>query len=185
VAGAACAGAGIGPTHIHHVVGIVKAYTTRVGAGPFPTELEDSTGDYIQSRGKEFGATTGRRRRCGWLDLVLVGDSVRLNGLSSLAITKLDILTGIDTLKICVAYDLDGRTVHRRPASLKRLARCRPVYREMPGWDEDISAARRFEDFPLQTREYLNTIAEATSVPLSVVSVGPGREETIVLLSPF
>jgi adenylosuccinate synthase len=118
------------------------------------------------------------------LDLVLVKDSVRLNGLTRLAITKLDILTGIETLRVCVAYELDGKSVHHRPASLKRLARCKPVYREMPGWEDDISAARRFEDLPPQAREYLNAIAEATSVPLSVVSVGPGREETIVLENP-
>jgi adenylosuccinate synthase len=185
VAGAVCAGAGIGPTQVHHVVGIVKAYTTRVGAGPFLTELEDATGDYIQSRGKEFGATTGRRRRCGWLDLVVVGDSVRLNGLSSLAITKLDILTGLDTLKVCIAYEQDGQPIHHRPASLSRLAKCRPVYRELPGWQEDISGARRLEDLPSQTRNYLDAIVEGTSVPLSIVSVGPGREETIVLHDPF
>ena len=185
VAGSACAGAGIGPTQVHHVVGIVKAYTTRVGAGPFITELEDDIGDYIQSKGKEFGATTGRRRRCGWLDLVVVGDSVRLNGLSSLAITKLDILTGLDTLKVCVAYDLEGQTIHRRPASLKRLAKCRPVYQEMPGWQEDISHARRLEDLPTQARAYLDTIVQGTSVPLSIVSVGPGREETIMIEAPF
>jgi len=185
VAGSACAGAGIGPTQVHHVVGIVKAYTTRVGAGPFITELEDDIGDYIQSKGKEFGATTGRRRRCGWLDLVVVGDSVRLNGLSSLAITKLDILTGLDTLKVCVAYDLEGQTIRRRPASLKRLAKCRPVYQEMPGWQEDISHARRLEDLPTQARAYLDTIVQGTSVPLSIVSVGPGREETIMIEAPF
>ena len=120
VAGNACAGTGIGPKHLHHIVGIVKAYTTRVGAGPFVTELEDATGDYLQEKGKEFGATTGRRRRCGWLDLVIVGDSVRLNGLDSLAVTKLDVLTGLEKLKICVGYDIDGERISHRPVSLKK-----------------------------------------------------------------
>ncbi len=126
VAGNACAGTGIGPKHLHHIVGIVKAYTTRVGAGPFVTELVDATGDYIQDRGKEFGATTGRRRRCGWLDLVIVGDSVRLNGLDSFAITKLDVLTGLEKLKICVGYEIAGERISHRPVSLKENVRMQP-----------------------------------------------------------
>jgi adenylosuccinate synthase len=167
------------------VLGILKAYTTRVGAGPFPTELLDETGDYIQTRGAEFGATTGRRRRCGWLDLVVAKDSARLNGLSSLGITKLDVLTGLRTLKICVAYELDGKEVHTMPASLAGLSRCTPVYEELPGWQEDISAARTLEQLPPRTRSYLKRIEELTEVPLSIVSVGPGREQTIVLADPF
>jgi len=184
VAGSACAGAGIGPKHLHHVVGIVKAYTTRVGAGPFVTELTDKTGDYIQERGKEFGATTGRRRRCGWLDLVVVRDSVRLNGLDSLAITKLDILTGLDRLKICVGYEIEGKPVNHRPASLKRMAACVPVYKEMPGWEEDISAARDLKQLPEAARNYVKAIQEMAGVPVSIVSVGAGREETIVVRYP-
>jgi adenylosuccinate synthase len=185
VAGSVCAGAGIGPKHLHHVLGIVKAYTTRVGAGPFVTELTDSVGDYIQERGKEFGATTGRRRRCGWLDLAVVGDSVRINGLDSLAITKLDVLTGLDTLKINVAYELEGRRITHRPVSLKQMAQCVPVYEELPGWHDDISQARELNDLPSPARTYLQRIEEITETPLSIVSVGPGREETILLQDPF
>ncbi len=185
VAGGACAGTGIGPSQLHHVVGIVKAYTTRVGAGPFITELEDATGDYIQKRGQEFGATTGRRRRCGWLDLVVIQDSVRLSGLDSLAITKLDVLTGVEKLKICVGYELDGERIIARPASLKRLAGCTPVYMEIPGWQEDISQARQLDQLPPQTHAYLETIEEITGVPISIISVGPGREETIMIQDLF
>ncbi len=184
VAGAACAGAGIGPKQIHHVVGIVKAYTTRVGAGPFVTELEDETGDFIQEKGKEFGATTGRRRRCGWLDLVVVGDSVRLNSLDSMAITKLDVLSGLETLKICVAYEIDGQMVHQRPASLGKTALCKPVYKEMPGWKEDITGAREKSDLPAAALDYLSAIEEITGVPASIISVGPGRNDTIVVKKP-
>jgi len=184
VAGSACAGAGIGPKQLHHVVGIVKAYTTRVGAGPFVTELMDGTGDYIQARGKEFGATTGRRRRCGWLDLVVVRDSVRLNGLDSLAITKLDVLTGLDRLKVCVGYEIQGEKVEQRPASLKRMAACTPIYQEMPGWQDDISHARDLRELPETARAYIDTIEQVTGIPVSIVSVGAGREETIVVRYP-
>ncbi len=185
VAGSACAGAGIGPNQLHHILGIVKAYTTRVGAGPFVTELEDEAGNYIQERGKEFGATTGRRRRCGWLDLVVVRDSTRLNGLSSLAITKLDVLTGLEKLKVCVGYDLDGERINHRPASMKKLARCKPIYEEMPGWQEDISDVRQTDQLPVTARDYIETIEKVTGVPVSIVSVGPGREDTIIVQYPF
>ncbi len=184
VAGGACSGAGIGPKHIHHVLGIVKAYTTRVGAGPFVTELLDETGDFIQEKGKEFGATTGRRRRCGWLDLVVVGDSVRLNGLDSMAITKLDVLTGLETLKICVGYEIDGRVFHQRPASLGKTALCKPVYQEMPGWEEDIAGVREKKDLPKAALDYLSAIEDITGIPISIISVGPGREDTIVVKNP-
>jgi len=185
VAGAACAGAGIGPKQLHHVVGIVKAYTTRVGAGPFVTELVDETGDYIQRRGKEFGATTGRRRRCGWLDMVMVKDSARLNGIDSLAITKLDVLSGLEKLNICTSYELDGERIDCRPASLKKLARCTPVYEEMEGWKEELSQARNIADLPRQALVYVKAIEGVTGVPVSIVSVGAGREETIMLQDPF
>ena len=185
VSGSVCAGAGVGPDKLHHINGIVKAYTTRVGSGPFPTELLDETGDYIQERGTEFGATTGRRRRCGWLDLVMVRDSVRFNGLSSLSITKLDVLTGLESLKICTGYECEGERIGSRPSSLNKLARCTPVYEELPGWKEDISSARQMDQLPAATRNYLNKIEEITEVPLSIVSVGPMREETIVLKDPF
>ncbi|HKI49908.1 MAG TPA: adenylosuccinate synthase [Desulfobacteria bacterium] len=184
VAGTACSGSGVGPKQIHHVLGIVKAYTTRVGAGPFVTELEDETGDFIQEKGKEFGATTGRRRRCGWLDLVVVGDSVRLNGLNSMAITKLDVLTGLETLKICVSYEIDGTLFHQRPASLRKTALCKPVYKEMPGWKEDITGAREKKDLPKAALDYLSAIEEITGVPVSIISVGPGRNDTIEVRKP-
>ena len=185
VSGAACAGAGIGPNRLNHIVGIVKAYTTRVGAGPFLTELDDETGNTIQERGKEFGATTGRRRRCGWLDLVIVQDSVRLNGLSSLAITKLDVLTGLDELKICVGYELEGEKINHRPASLKTLAACKPLYETLPGWHDDISNAREMSQLPARALDYVNRIGDLTGVPVSIVSVGPGREETILVQDVF
>lgn len=184
VAGAACAGSGIGPKQLHHVLGIVKAYTTRVGAGPFVTELDDEIGDYIQERGKEFGATTGRRRRCGWLDLVVVRDSARLNGLDSLAITKLDVLTGLESLKICTGYEIEGKRVDHRPASLKKTVLCKPIYKEMPGWQEDISRARQIDQLPPGARAYIEAIEQITGVAISIVSVGPGRDATIVVNWP-
>jgi adenylosuccinate synthase len=185
IAGSACTGAGVGPNQLGHVNGIVKAYTTRVGSGPFPTELLDEIGDAIQKRGAEFGATTGRRRRCGWLDLVMVRDAVRLNGLTSMSITKLDVLTGLETIKMCVSYEADGRTIQARPPSLKTLARCRPVYEEMPGWKEDISGARNLDQLPVEARHYLARIQDLMGVPIQIISVGPKREETIILGSLF
>jgi len=185
VSGAVCAGAGVGPDKLHHIVGIVKAYTTRVGFGPFATELLDETGDFIQKKGAEFGATTGRRRRCGWLDLVMVRDSTRLNGLSSLSITKLDVLTGLEKLKICVGYELRGKRLDARPTSLKGLAQCTPIYEELPGWKEDISSVRQMDRLPSGVRDYLKRIEEITEVPISIISVGPKREQTIELQNPF
>jgi len=185
ISGTACSGAGVGPDKLHHILGIVKAYTTRVGAGPFPTELTDEIGNQLQERGCEFGATTGRRRRCGWLDLVAVRDAARLNGLTSLSVTKLDVLTGLKTLKIGMAYELDGKRVESMPASLKRLSRCLPVYEEMPGWQEDITSARNWNDLPATARNYLKRIEEVIEVPFSIISVGPGREESIILKDPF
>lgn len=185
VAGSACAGAGVGPDRLNHILGIVKAYTTRVGAGPFVTELTDATGNYFQERGGEFGSTTGRPRRCGWLDLVVVRDSVRLNGLTSLAVTKLDVLTGLEKLKICVGYQIDGEQVGYRPTSLKRQAQCRPIYEEMEGWQEDITEARKVDQLPPQAKAYLKAIEQIADVPLSIVSVGAGREETIVVQDLF
>ena len=185
LSGAVCAGAGVGPDKLHHIIGIVKAYTTRVGAGPFVTELLDETGDYIQKKGAEFGATTGRRRRCGWLDLVILRDSVRLNGLNSLSVTKLDVLTGLETLKICVGYEIQGKRFDSRPSSLKRLAQCTPIYEEMPGWQEDISHARKLDQLPDRARAYLKRIEELTEVPFSIISIGPAREQTIILQDLF
>lgn len=185
VAGTACSGAGIGPSQLGHILGIVKAYTTRVGAGPFVTELTDQVGEHLREQGVEFGSTTGRPRRCGWLDLVVVNDAKRLNGLHSIAITKLDVLTGLETIKICVAYEVEGRRIETRPASLNRMARCVPIYQEMPGWKEDIRGARKIDQLPSQARNYLRTIEEITGLPISIVSVGPAREETIMLGDPF
>jgi len=181
VAGQVCAGAGIGPKQLHNIFGIVKAYTTRVGSGPFVCELKDETGDYIQEKGSEFGATTGRKRRCGWLDLVMISDSIRLNGLDSLVITKLDVLTGLEKIKICIGYQLDGEIINYVPASLSKLDRCIPIYEEMPGWKEDISLARHMEELPPNARAYLKSIEEITGIPISIISVGPGRQDTIVL----
>ena len=185
VAGAACAGAGVGPNQLHLVLGIVKAYTTRVGAGPFPTECLDSIGDHLVECGVEFGSTTGRRRRCGWLDAVVLRDAARLNGLTGLAVTKLDVLTGVDPVKICVAYDLDGERQETIPPTIQGLGRCRPVYEELPGWRQDIRGVRRFQDLPAATRDYLRRLEKLVGVPIQIVSVGPDREETIVINNPL
>lgn len=185
VSGNATCGAGVGPKELTAVLGIVKAYTTRVGAGPFPTELFDEVGDRIQSVGAEFGATTGRKRRCGWLDTVILRNAVRLNGLTGMAITKLDVLGGLESLNVCTGYEVAGRLVSDFPASLKMLADCKPVFETMPGWEEDISGIRSFEDLPENTRNYLKRIEELTETPIEIVSVGPGREQTIVLTNRF
>ena len=185
IAGGACTGAGIGPTKIHSVVGVVKAYTTRVGAGVFPTELHDETGDYLQKKGDEFGATTGRRRRCGWLDAVVLRDSARLNGLSSLAVTKLDVLTGLKTVKICTGYKIGDAVMTEIPPQLHRLEKATPVFEELPGWDEDITGAKSYEELPESCREYLQRIEELTETEISLISVGPGREQTIIRYNPF
>jgi adenylosuccinate synthase len=185
VSGNACCGSGVGPKDIHGVIGIVKAYTTRVGAGPFPSELFDEIGDRIQKTGAEFGATTGRRRRCGWLDTVILNNAVRLNGLTGLAITKLDVLGELDELKICTAYERNGQRVDEVPANLNHLAECKPVYETLPGWRQDIRGVRGHDDLPELARNYLARIEALTNVPIQVVSVGPGREETIVLNNPF
>ncbi|MBR9988099.1 MAG: adenylosuccinate synthase [Desulfosarcina sp.] len=183
--GNACCGSGVGPKDIHGVIGIVKAYTTRVGAGPFPSELFDDIGDRLQKTGAEFGATTGRRRRCGWLDTVILNNAVRLNGLTGLAITKLDVLGELDEIKICTAYEHDGRRINEVPANLNHLAACKPIYETLPGWRQDIRAIRRYQDLPDIARQYLARIEALTGVPIQIVSVGPGRDETIVLDNPF
>ncbi len=185
VSGNACCGAGVGPKQITGVLGIVKAYTTRVGAGPFPTELNDDIGDYIQNKGAEFGATTGRKRRCGWLDMVILENAVRLNGLTGIGLTKLDVLGGLDTINICTGYDCRGTHLTHFPTSLKTLADCTPVCETMPGWSEDISNIRRYEDLPEPTKNYIKRIETLAGVPVDIISVGPGREQTIVLNNPF
>ncbi len=186
VAGNACCGAGVGPTKIGSVVGICKAYTTRVGGGPFVTELTDDIGKRIQEAGKEFGATTGRKRRCGWLDMVLVRKSIRVSGVTGLAITKLDVLTGIEKLKICVGYKIDDRKFTESvPSNLKTLSLCQPVYEEIEGWVEDISNARKIEELPTNARRYVERIEELGGIKVFLVSVGAGRDETITVKNPF
>jgi adenylosuccinate synthase len=185
VAGNACCGSGVGPKQINDVIGIVKAYTTRVGQGPFPSELFDDIGDKIQKKGAEFGATTGRRRRCGWLDTVILKNAVRLNGLTGLAITKLDVLDGLDSIKICTGYDYNGKTLTEFPASLKILGDCKPIYETLPGWPEDISGMQKLEELPQKVKNYLNRIAELAETPVDIISVGPDRDQTIVLRNPF
>ncbi len=185
VAGNACNGSGFGPTHIDAVVGILKAYTTRVGEGPFPTELFDVTGDELQKKGGEFGATTGRKRRCGWLDGVVAADAVRLNGLTDLAITKLDVLSGQKTLKIATSYDLRGKKLQAMPANVKEASSVTPVYEDIAGWQTEIDHIRDFQQLPSEAQDYIKRIEDMTGVPASIVSVGPDREETLLLRNPF
>lgn len=185
VSGNACGGSGVGPKDVTGVLGIVKAYTTRVGEGPFPTELFDETGRCIQKTGAEFGATTGRERRCGWFDMVIMRNAVRLNGLTALAVTKLDVLGGLPEVKICTGYEYGGETLQHFPTSLKVLSDCKPVYEVMPGWTEDITGVRKFEDLPENALKYLKRLEELAETPVSIVSVGPGREETIIVEDLF
>jgi len=183
VAGGACAGAGIGPTHIRQAVGIAKAYTTRVGGGPFPTELADETGQKLRDAGAEYGSTTGRPRRCGWLDLVALRHAVAVNGLGELAITKLDVLSAVDELKICVAYELDGERLDYPP--YERVEAVQPIYETLEGWDEDLSSCRTRGDLPAAAQEYLARVEQEVGCPVGVVSVGPDREDTADLRDPF
>lgn len=185
IAANASIGAGIGPNKLDHIVGVVKAYTTRVGAGPFVSELIDEIGEYLQEKGQEFGATTGRRRRCGWFDLVVARYAARLNGLTHLAITKLDVLTGLDTLKLCIAYEHQGARLESIPPQLSTLNTCSPIYEEMEGWNEDITGARTLRELPKSARAYIRRIEEFIGAPVSIVSVGSGREETIITRNPF
>jgi adenylosuccinate synthase len=185
VAANASIGAGIGPNKLDDIVGVVKAYTTRVGSGPFVSELTDETGDYLQEKGQEFGATTGRRRRCGWIDLVIGRYAVRLNGLTHLAITKLDVLTGLKVIKVCTAYDHQGTKLECVPPELSMLDNCSPIYEEMEGWGDDISGARSIEELPKTAQAYIGRIEEFMGVPVAVVSVGSGRDETIITHNPF
>ncbi|MBW2061862.1 MAG: adenylosuccinate synthase [Deltaproteobacteria bacterium] len=185
VAGTVSAGAGLGPKRIDCVAGLVKAYTTRVGDGPFPTELKDKTGKYLRSRGQEYGATTGRPRRCGWQDAVVLKESVRLNSLDMIMLTKLDILTGLDKIKICVAYKLNGKRIRYIPADPTVFQRCEPVYETLSGWAEDLSGARKKSHLPPAARKYLDRLTALLDVPIGVVSVGPEREQSIMLKNPF
>lgn len=187
IAGNACIGSGFGPVHIDSVIGILKAYTTRVGEGPFPTELPegDVIGDELQRKGGEFGATTGRRRRCGWLDAVVASDAVRLNGLTGLAITKLDVLSGQEKLKVCRKYMVKGQEFDCMPANIRKTAMIDPVYEELDGWKEEIDNVRNFEDLPVKAKDYIRHIEDFTGVEPVIVSVGPDRKETLLLKNPF
>ena len=185
IAGNACNGSGFGPAHIDAVVGIMKAYTTRVGAGPFPTELFDETGNQLQEKGFEFGATTGRRRRCGWLDGVVVNDAARLNGLTGLAITKLDVLSGQKNIKFATSYALDGTTISAMPANIQQASSVAPVYESLAGWKEDITNVRQYDELPPQAKDYIRRVEDFTGVPANIISVGPDRAETLLLTNPF
>ena len=185
VAGAAAAGAGIGPMHLHYVLGITKAYSTRVGSGPFPTELSDNVGELLRQRGQEFGATTGRPRRTGWFDAAALKRSIQLNGVSGLCITKLDVLDGAEVLKICTGYEIDGRLSDILPVGAEELERCVPVYDEVAGWQESTVGVKTYEGLPKAARKYLRRIEELCSVPADIISTGPDRDETIVMRNPY
>jgi adenylosuccinate synthase len=185
VAGNAAVGSGIGPTCIDKVMGISKAYTTRVGGGPFPTELNDELGEQLRKVGDEFGATTGRPRRCGWLDGVVLRYAIRVNGLWGIALTKMDVLSGLKQLNICTAYELDGKRITELPSDYEDLERVQPIYETLPGWDEKLAGARSFEELPANARRYVRRVEEVCGVPVVCVSVGADRGETIVQHNPF
>ncbi len=184
-AGGAASGSGVGPCDLDYVLGIVKAYTTRVGAGPFPTELFDADGKHLGEKGHEFGATTGRQRRCGWLDTVALRRSLAINSVTGMCITKLDVLDGMDTIKICVAYRLDGKIVDTPPAGADRIEKCEPEYIEMPGWSESTLDASSFGELPAAAQDYLRKIEELCATPVDIISTGPDRADTIIIRHPF
>lgn len=180
-AAGACLGTGVGPRDIHSVLGVAKAYTTRVGSGPFPTELDNEIGERIRQQGQEFGTTTGRGRRCGWLDLVALRQSARLNSLSGLILTRLDVLAGFESVRVCTSYRLRGREVDHLPAEIDDLARVEPVYETLPGWSGDLRSARALEDLPSTAKDYLKRVEAFLEIPIAILSIGPDRDETIVL----
>ncbi len=179
IAGGLCIGTGVGPHHIDDIIGIVKAYTTRVGEGPLPTELLDKTGEYLQTKGGEFGATTGRPRRCGWLDLVVVNHSCTLSSVNKLAITKLDVLEGLKTIKLCVKYNIKGKEIDYFPADINMVKECTPIYKEFKGWENIKTNSKKITDFPKEAQEYLKFIEKHLKIPIALISIGPGRKETI------
>lgn len=185
VAGAVCAGAGIAPRQIHNVIGISKAYTTRVGSGPFPTELFGDAGDQLRQAGGEFGTVTGRPRRCGWFDAVVVRTAARLNGLGSLALTKIDVLSGLDTLRVCTGYSYKGQQYDEVPASIQVLEGLTPIYEELPGWTEPLTDIRSLDALPANARHYVERVEDLIGVPIKMISVGAGREETILIRPTF
>jgi adenylosuccinate synthase len=179
LAGSACVGSGIGPNTVQKIIGITKAYTTRVGSGPFPTELDGPMGERIRKEGGEFGATTGRARRCGWLDLVAMKYAIRVNGITNLALMKLDVLSGHDKIEVCTSYRLDGQEIKDLPTSSADFSRVEPVYKSLAGWSEDLTQVRTIQDLPQAARDYIQFIATELATPIDVVSVGPGREQTL------
>lgn len=185
VAGGACVGSGVGPTHINGVIGIVKAYTTRVGEGPFPTEQRNEMGERLRDKGQEYGATTGRPRRCGWADTTVIRHSSRLNGFTGMALTKLDVLTGLETIKVCRAYFIDGNEVSEFPTSIRDMEKCQPIYEELPGWSQDLSTIRNYDDLPANTKNYIAVLQDLIGVEFILISVGSKRDETILLKNPF
>ncbi|PRY93996.1 adenylosuccinate synthase [Donghicola tyrosinivorans] len=185
IAGQAATGVGIGPGSIDYVLGIVKAYTTRVGEGPFPTELHDADGERLGTRGHEFGTTTGRKRRCGWFDAALVRQTCAISGINGISLTKLDVLDGFETLKICVAYDLDGQRLDYLPTAADEQARCKPIYEEMPGWSESTEGARSWADLPANAIKYVKRVEELIECPVALLSTSPERDDTILVTDPF
>jgi adenylosuccinate synthase len=185
VAGGACVGSGVGPTMIDRVIGVAKAYTTRVGEGPFPTELDGTIGELLCDRGAEFGTTTGRKRRCGWFDAVIGRYAVRINGLDCLAITKLDVLDELEEIKVCVAYEIDGHHCQDFPSSARRFAKCKPIYKTVPGWQQSTANCRSLEDLPQKALDYLKLLAELMEVPIAIVSLGASRDQTIIVEDPI
>ncbi|MCG6860627.1 MAG: adenylosuccinate synthase [Chromatiaceae bacterium] len=184
-AGGAASGSGVGPRDLDYVLGVVKAYTTRVGAGPFPSELFDADGDHLGEKGHEFGATTGRKRRCGWLDMVTLKRSLDVNSVSGICITKLDVLDGMQTIRICTGYELDGELLDAPPTTADALRRCRPSYLELPGWNTSTLGARSYDDLPKNARGYLARIEELSGLPIDLISTGPDRAHTIIKRHPF
>jgi adenylosuccinate synthase len=185
VAGGVTIGSGVGPTKIKHVVGVCKAYTTRVGDGPFPTELIDETGNKIREVGREYGTVTGRPRRIGWFDSVVVRHARRVSGITDLSLNSIDVLTGIDTVKICVAYKYDNKVIDEFPANLNVLAQCEPIYEELPGWSEDITGCKTLDELPVNARHYVERVSQLVGIPLSTFSVGPDRKQTNVVRNPW
>jgi adenylosuccinate synthase len=185
IAGGACIGTGIGPTTIDRVIGVAKAYTTRVGEGPFPTELDDASGDILGERGAEFGTTTGRKRRCGWFDGVIGRYAVRINGMDCMAITKLDVLDEFDEIQVCIAYEINGKRTTDFPDSARDFAKCVPIYKTLPGWKQNTADCRSLEDLPKAALDYLKFLADLMEVPISIVSLGPSRDQTIIVEDPI
>ncbi len=184
-AGGACTGSGIGPRHLDYILGITKAYTTRVGSGPFPTELFDDVGAYLAKQGNEFGSTTGRPRRCGWYDAVSLRRAMHINSISGLCITKLDVLDGLETVRICTGYKLDGKLLDVPPVDTDAFERCEPVYEDMPGWTESTFGATSYDALPANAKAYLARLAEAVETPIDIISTGPDRDQTIILRDPY